>query len=348
MQISAEAAFNSLDYTLREFTLGAGGQFVEDLDAAYDGLVKEDRYEVMASYSRPLSATLSVQLSAGGEYSRLEQLGEAGLRRTFWRPKGLFSAAWKPSKRLDLNLKLQRRVGQLNFYDFLESVNLNEERENAGNPDLVPQQSWELDLEGVRNFGAYGSTTLRLYGRLIEDIVDIVPIGEDGESPGNIDKATIYGAEWKTTFHFDPMGWTGAKADLRFQAQRTRVDDPLTGEPRPISGTLLHLAEVSLRHDVPRTDWAWGGAFSYALNSLNYRLTEVGRQWEGPLWASLYAEHKDVMGLTVRAQVGNIFDARSLWDRTVYVGRRTGPVSYYERRDRRIGPIFSFSVRGNF
>ena len=54
------------------------------------------------------------------------------------------------------------------------------------------------------------------------------------------------------------------------------------------------------------------------------------------------------MGLTERATAGNIFGERSLWDRTVYVDRRTGPVDYHERRDRRIGPIFSFSVSGKF
>jgi hypothetical protein len=46
--------------------------------------------------------------------------------------------------------------------------------------------------------------------------------------------------------------------------------------------------------------------------------------------------------------VTNLTAARSVWDRTVYVGRRTGPVDFYEKRDRLIGPIFSFAVRGKF
>ena len=39
--------------------------------------------------------------------------------------------------------------------------------------------------------------------------------------------------------------------------------DPLTGEKRPISNNLKDLAELSLRHDIPDTDWAWGGELSY-------------------------------------------------------------------------------------
>lgn len=347
-QISGEGAFNSLDNISEFFILRPNGDFEEIPLPGGTARVQEDRYEVMASYGRPLARNLSIQLSAGGEYSQLKQIGGGGLTRTFWRPKGLLSATWKPSPRLDLNLKLQRRVGQLNFFDFLASVNLNEDRENAGNPDIVPQQSWDLDLEAVRNLGRYGTTTLRLYGRLIDDIVDIIPIGATGESPGNIDRATIYGLEWKTTFNFDPMGWRGAKLDARVQVQKTRLDDPLTGEPRPISNSLLHLIDTGLRHDVPETQWAWGFNLYYQLNALNYRLTEVGRQWEGPVFSSVFVEHKNLLGLTVRATLGNVLGATSMFDRTVYVGRRTGPIAFFEHRDRRIGPIFSFSVRGQF
>jgi hypothetical protein len=348
LQLSAEGAFNSLDNVSHFFILGSDGEYEEIPLPGGTATVKEDRYEVMASLGRPLTPKLSIQLAAGGEYSNLRQTGPGGLSRTFWRPKGLFSAAWKATPRLDVNLKLQRRVGQLNFGDFLARVNLNDDRQNAGNVELVPQQSWEADLEATRNLGRYGSTTVRLYGRLYEDVVDIVPIGATGESVGNIDSARAYGVELKTTFNFDPMGWKGAKLDLRAQAQETRVEDPLTGENRRISNTLMHFFDITLRHDIPDSEWAWGANLNHQLNSLNYRLTEVGRQWEGPYWGSIYAEHKDVFGLTVRATISNVLAARSMWDRTVYVGRRTGPISFIERRDRLIGPIFSFQVRGKF
>ena len=55
-----------------------------------------------------------------------------------------------------------------------------------------------------------------------------------------------------------------------------------------------------------------------------------------------------MFGLTVRGNVTNLTHATSMWDRTVYVGRRTGPIDFYERRNRTIGPIFSLSVTGKF
>ena len=347
-QISAEGAFNSLDNVSSLFVLDSVGDFQEIPLPGGTARVEEDRYEVMGSYGRSLSPSFSFQLSAGGEYSQLSQVGGGGLTRTFWRPKGSLSAAWKPDSRTDVNFRLQRRVGQLNFFDFLASVNLQDDRENAGNPNLVPPQSWEAEIELVRNLGAWGTTTLRPYFHLIDDIVDIIPIGATGESPGNIDRAIRFGVESKSTINFDPAGLRGLKLDARFQLQESRVDDPLTGESRRISNSLMRLAELALRHDVPETDWAWGTGMSYALAALNYRLTEVGRLWEGPVWAYVYVEHKDVLGLTVRATVNNILGADSLWHRTVFVDRRPGPIEFIERRDRVIGPIFSFQVRGRF
>jgi hypothetical protein len=71
--------------------------------------------------------------------------------------------------------------------------------------------------------------------------------------------------------------------------------------------------------------------------------------WEGPVFANVFVEHKNVMGLTVRAQIRNIVNARSKRDRTVYTGvRGQSPIAFVEERDRLIGPIFAVSVRGNF
>jgi outer membrane receptor for ferrienterochelin and colicins len=347
-QVSAEGAFNSLDNTSRLFEMASDFSFVE---VALDGgiaSVNEDRYEVMGSYGRSLTPKVTMKLAAGGEYSQLAQAGAGGTTRTFYRPKGELSFAWKVSPRTDVNAKLARRVGQLNFFDFLASVNLQDEVENAANPDLVPEQSWDLELEGVRNFGDLGSTTVRLYGRQIDDIIDYVPIGATGESPGNLDQAVLYGIEARSTLNLDRFGLRGMRLDAGAQVQDSKVDDPLTGETRQISNSLLRSGSLDLRHDIPKSDWAWGTGASYDYNALNYRLTEVGRFWEGPVWGHVYIEHKNVAGLTVRASMNNLYAADSMWDRTIYDGRRTDSIAYVEQRDRQIGPIFSFQVRGKF
>lgn len=347
-QISAEGAFNSLDNVSRLFEMRPDGAFDEIPLPGGTASVEEDRYEVIGSYGRSLARNVTMKLSAGGEYSQLAQAGAGGTTRTFYRPKGELSAAWKVSPRTDLNFKLARRVGQLNFFDFLASVDVENDVEKAANPDLVPQQSWEAEVEGVRSLGPHGRTTLRVYGQQIDDIIDYVPIGAFGESPGNLEQAVVYGVESRSTFNFDAIGWRGARLDAHLGWQGSEVEDPLTGEERPISNSLQEFFSLELRHDVPRSNWAWGTGYSYQLNAKNYRLTEVGRLWEGPVWGNFYLEHKNVYGLTVRAGIHNVFAADSMWDRTVHAGRRTDPVAFVEERDRQIGPIFAFQVRGKF
>ncbi|MDT9600566.1 TonB-dependent receptor plug domain-containing protein [Sphingosinicella rhizophila] len=348
-QVSAEGAFNRLDSVTRIFLLDADEDFVEIPFPAGTGRVQEDRYEMLVTHGRPLSRALTLQAVLGAEYSKLGSASGIGsLTRNFIRPKGSLSLAWQPNEDLDVSLRIRRRVWQLDFYDFLASANLIEGQVNAGNIDLVPPQSWELEVEATRKLGRWGTTKLRLYGNRIDDIVDIVPIGVDGESPGNVHKAVQHGVEWKSTFLFDTIGWKGAKLDTLVQFQRSRLDDPLTGARRRINKDLVRMIDLTLRHDVPNSSWAWGGNLNHGHYSLTYRLTEFGLLEEGPVWLNLFIEHKNVFGFTVRARAANLLNARSRWDRIVYTGRRTGPVDYIEDRNRMIGPIFDFSVRGNF
>ncbi|MBB4659585.1 TonB-dependent receptor plug domain-containing protein [Parvularcula dongshanensis] len=347
-QLSGEVAFNALDNVSALYVLGTDGAFEAVPYPEGTGRVEEERYETIVSYGRPLSPSVTLQLAGGAEYSELRQIGNGGQERSFLRPKGSVSLAWKPSAKTDISLRAERAVGQLDFIDFLAQVDLDEENENAGNPDIVPQQSWSFEAEGKRGLGPWGSTTLRVYAESIQDIVDFVPIGEAGESPGNIDHAVIRGAEWASTLQLDPAGLPGMKLDALIVLQDSRLDDPLTGRARPISDERQRLIELNFRHDVPHTDWAWGSDLYYERAAKSYRLTELGRLYEGPVWFALFAENKDVFGLTMRLSVDNILGGRSRWERIVYEERRTGPVAYFEDRDRLIGPIFGFSVSGSF
>ena len=347
-QLSGEAAYNSLDNVAGLFTLDPLGQFVEIPFPEGSGGVDEARYEGLLSFGRRLTRTLSFQLVGGAEYSTISQTGLNGLTRSFFRPKGSLSLAWVPSSNFDASLKIRRRVLQLSFYDFLARAFLNDGNENSGNNDLRPQQDWSFEAEINQKFGPWGSTKLRLVYRDVEDYVDIVPIG-DGEAVGNIDTSWAAAIVWSSTINLDPAGLRGVKLDTSFLYQGSRLRDPFTGESRQWSGFTDTQASIALRHDIPDTDWAWGGDASYSHNQPRYRSNQIDRIWEGPVFASLFVENKDVMGLTVRAEVGNILNARSRRDRTVYSGLRgASPILSIEDRDRLIGPIFSFSVRGGF
>jgi hypothetical protein len=349
LQLSGEAAFNSLSNASSLFLLNRSGDFVEIPFPQGTGQVREDRYESLVTIARPLFGAISAQLIAGGEYSTLVQEGPGGKSRSFFRPKGSLTLSAKLTPTFSANFKAIRRVGQLNFGQFLARVFLDNETENAGNPDLVPTQQWRFELELAKDLGAYGKTRVILVAALFEDYIDIIPIGATGESPGNIDRAQAYAIDSTSTFQLDPLGLKGAKINLRGLVQFSRIADPLTNEYRALSSFTDRLVELNYRHDIPDSDWAYGANLNYSRMTKSFRLSEVGRQFEGPVFAGIFAEHKDVLGLTVRASAGNLLNARSRLDRTVYRGRRnSAPVDFIETRDRLIGPIFSLSVRGAF
>ena len=210
-----------------------------------EAIVEERRAEAILTYGRPLSPTLTLQAAAGAEYSELTQTGAGGLSRQFFRPKGFLNLAWRPNPNLDVSARIERVVGQLNFFDFVASSNVSAGTSNAGNANLVPPQRWNGQIQVRRNLGPWGTVTGRLYGSLITDIVDVIPIGATGQSPGNLDgTATLYGLQVTSTINFDPIGWRGAKIDANLQFQRTSLEDPLTGVRRPFNETMTRQIEI--------------------------------------------------------------------------------------------------------
>ena len=348
-QLSGEAAFNRLDRRSRLFELAPGGEFVQLAFPQGNGGVTEDRYDASLSISRSLSSTLSVQVIGAMEFSTIEQTGFAANSRSFKRPKGSFAATWKPRDDFDISVTLAKRVSQLSFGDFLASVSLNNDNQNGGNNELVPYQSYNVEIEANKTFGAWGSLKLEARKAWFEDFIDWFPLPGGGEARGNIGDADRLHLQANATINLDPLGFRGARVDLEVVKRDMNVIDPFTGLNRPFSYDQEGSFEIDFRHDVPGTDWAWGANLDHFDQAPYARRFEIGREWEGKVFGSLFIEHKDVLGLTVRARANNLLGARDYFQRTVFDGPRPeGTVRFEEYRSRRIGPIFRLTVSGDF
>ena len=348
-QLSGEAAFNRLDRRSRLFEVAPGGEFVQLAFPQGNGGVTEDRYDASLSISRSLSSTLSVQVIGAMEFSTIEQTGFAANSRSFKRPKGSFAATWKPRDDFDISVTLAKRVSQLSFGDFLASVSLNNDNQNGGNNELVPYQSYNVEIEANKTFGAWGSLKLEARKAWFEDFIDWFPLPGGGEARGNIGDADRLHLQANATINLDPLGFRGARVDLEVVKRDMNVIDPFTGLTRPFSYDQEGSFEIDFRHDVPGTDWAWGANLDHFDQAPYARRFEIGREWEGKVFGSLFIEHKDVLGLTVRARANNLLGARDYFRRTVFDGPRPeGAVRFEEYRSRRIGPIFRLTVSGDF
>jgi hypothetical protein len=348
-QVSFERAFNYLDQKGGLFDLDPQGVFVQIPFPEGSGKVTEVRYEGIVTLSRPLASNLDMQLAAGAEVSKLDRVTDAEPARKFFRPKGSLTLGWHPAKDWDISLKFRRRVGQISFYDFLAQPHLSQDRENAGNPELVPPQSSEFETEISHDLGRWGKTRLNFHYYSVSDIVDVIPIGTDGQGIGNLPHADRLGAESTSTINLDPLGFHGAKVDLNLGAEWTSVKDPLTHKRRPITNVQDFWGSVQLRHDIPGTPFAWSVYFQHQHYTRNFYLTEIYRQLDLPSISGFYVEDKNLLGLTVRFSVDNVPEGWHLFDRVVYSGfRDRAPIAFIERHHDLVGPLFTLSIKGTF
>jgi outer membrane receptor for ferrienterochelin and colicins len=361
--ISLEGAYNFLDNEGALAVLDAQGIFQPVALTNADSKVTEYRGEFIGSYGRLLTDRLTLQATLGGEYSKISQSGAAGQSRSFIRPKGSVSLAWRPRPDFDVSLKVERSVGQLNFFDFVQSVDVSQNNGNAGNPELVPPQSWRAELEATQKLGPWGSLTVNIYGEKFSDIVDSIPITATTEARGNLDSATSYGVEMVTSILLDPVGWAGAKLDFEGEVRKSSLRDPLTGIFRRISDDKIFTYEATLRHDIPGSNWAWGAGVEDSRYSSFLRLDQINNFRTGAPYSWIFVEHKDVLGLTVQANLGNLFGRSENFTRSVFGnimgqpgdldppfirGRRDGPLGFVEDRSREFGLIYRLTVSGSF
>lgn len=345
--LSAEAAQNFVDATAALETLDANGLYQpQDLPGA-SSRVEEQRGESILSFSRPLGQKWSLQLSGGAEYSQLSQSGATGQRRQFWRPKGAVSLAWNADSPWELNLRLQRKVGQLNFFDFLASVDVTNNNTNGGNPELVPPQSWLLQLETVRSLGSHGKIKLNVDAERISDIVEQVPLSATTETPGNLPSARRLQLTLDTSLLLDDWGIPGGKLDNYFTWRDTSLRDPVFGTHREFNGNRYYW-NVDFRQDVPGTPWTWGLFTEYQSKNYFRRLNYESVFWNSQPFGQIFLEHKNVLGLKVRMAVGNVYNAKDRTRETYYVARRDGPVDF-TRDDRLVWhPLYRLTISGTF
>jgi outer membrane receptor for ferrienterochelin and colicins len=347
-QISLEGALNHLDAESELFAL-TGGTYQPVPAPGATARVEEKRAQSVITYGRPLSATLSLQASLGGEYSQLSQSGTSGLTRTFIRPKGFVSLNWKASPSLTISSKMQRKVGQLNFGDFLASVDVQNNNNNANNPQLVPPQSWLLENEANWSLGKAGSIKFKLDAEIISDLVDQIPISATEEAVGNLpSSAKRLRGEINGSFVLDAIGFKGAKLDTVLALQTTSVRDPLLFNNRPLSNRGRFYWSLDFRHDIPNTPWAWGLFAENNGDNGFYRLDYYSRDFRTGPFTLAFIEHKDVFGLKVRATVMNPLGQREGSNELYYLNRRDGPLDFSRSAEFQYGTFYAVRVSGTF
>ena len=177
-----------------------------------------------------------------------------------------------------MRLRVEKKVGQLDFGNFISSTNFAQNQINAGNPDLRPDQRWQYEAAIERRFWGKGSVVVTLTHETLDDVVDLVPIVGPGfafDAPGNIGSGTGDTLDIQGTFPLDKLGWKGATITTMTTWRNSEVTDPVTGQTRRISSQRPKSIGLSFQQDLPQWKTNLGINYDQVWTEVSYRLAEV-------------------------------------------------------------------------
>ena len=360
IQSGAEYAINSVEQRvqLREDT-GSGLQNVPLFNQ--DSIVEEKRLELFTTYTWQPRASLLVEGSLDLEFSELGQEGSDVSRSRdlfFARPRLVVRQDLTPQ--VQLRGRIERRVDQLDFSDFVSSFSNDDNRVgviSAGNPELVPEQAWEYELAyEYRLPDDLGVASLTGLYSDVRDRVSSVPllvrdqsgVEEVRTATGNIDSGRAFELTANGSLRLAALGMRTAVVEGSVTWRDTRIDDPFTGTQRRFSETGDYAWTLGFRHD---TSWR---NLSYGVTAVQdgpferYDI-DYSEEWEQDPDLELFVEVRPLENLTLLLSVEQTLRAETARQRLQYVDqRRLGLLERYELRDARPGREITFSVRGVF
>lgn len=345
-EIGGEAALNTLD---SHSGLSENGAEVA-LPAA-NVHVEERRAEGFATLTWRASERLTLEAGARLETSTLTQSGDSTLRKSFLYPKPRLLMAWAAAPRDQLRLSLERRVGQLDFADFVSSTSLTSNTVTAGNPDLEPDKAWRLTATWERRLAGDGAMVLTVRHDAISDAVDRVPVVGPGyafDAPGNIGDGRRTEIELDTTLPLDALHVRGGLLKATVIARRSRVTDPATGASRPISDEPSLEGALHFTQDLPARHLRWGIDATLAEDKPEYRFDEVRHDRVDARY-SVFAELHPAPAWSLRLHADNLTDGKVVRRREQYAGPRgASALKRIETREMAHGPYAGLILRRSF
>lgn len=355
-----ELAINTVEEQSRLFE-NENGAIVEQPLFNQQSEIEETRYEVFTTYTWQAASDLLVEGSLDLEYSELVQQGvDVERTRDFFFARPRLVMRYDIDSLNQLRWQVERQVEQLDFGSFVSSFTNDNNRFDvisAGNPELVPEKSWDMELTWERRLPE-DMGLVSLTGRYshIDDKSARVPLvvrTQDGDliertAPGNIGQGHSVSVEASASLRLGWLGLDNAVVDASVELEDTEVTDPFTGEKRDINWSAPYRWSLGFRHD---TDW---NSLSYGLETrqegeqeqfdLDYRQA-VTRDLD----FELFAEIQPIQDLTFRLSVDQLLRSEFHRERLQFPGNRGNTIlQRRELRDSRPGREISLSIQGVF
>jgi len=360
LQLNVEGAYNELDGSLLQVVDRGLGAVVVDVPGA-NSVVEEVRGDFLLKDTWSLGK-FELDYGLGAESSTISQRGDTVLERDFFFVKPHVVLSHAPGESRQTRLRLAREVAQLDFEDFISATVYEDDDLALGNPNLRPDTTWVAELGHERRYGELGVVKVTLFHHWIRDVLDLLPLSDSFEAPGNIGDGRRWGVELENTVSLEWLGLTGARLDMKLRWQDSSVTDPVTGERRMLSGNSgfggtpyidfrdenEYAFIADYRQDLEQARVAWGVNLGMRAQRPLYKVNELDVYDEG-ISVNAFVETTRWFGLKLRFLAENIPNLSQRRDRTSYAGiRNLSAVDFREISVGREGVRLTFLTSGSF
>ena len=338
----AERTFNFLDATS---SLTRNG--VDVPLPAPNVRVEERRVDAEGSARWKAWSQGTVEAALGYESSTIGVDGDATRSRSLSFLKPRLNLTVEPGNGWEFRFRAERTVSQLDFEDFATTTALDTGTVNAGNPDLTPEQAWIFEGVAEKRFWGRGAVTLTASYSRLSDVIDLIPIEDRFDAPGNIGDGTEQDIELAVSLPLDRLGARGTLIRFNAEWERSRVTDPVTGERRRISGQRPFQADITISKELPRLRSVITADFYTGFHETSYRINEIRT-----LHASSDPLAKVSWNWTVKPGTSLLFLFENITFRSRGLKRKlfdgprdTGRLVAIERRNAAMDPFFLIRLR---
>ena len=344
-----ETVLNTQDTELNLFSI-VGGAPVRIPIFNSDSTIKEYRAEIFADHRWTPSAAWEIGTGLTLELSDLNQRGvDVDSSRSLQYVKPTFEAFYKPTSSDRAWLTVRRDVSQLDFLEFIASIQAEDRRLQAGNPRLSPEKSWDFETGWEHKLAdAGGFLSARGYYRDVSDVRGKVSFNATVSQPGNIGAGREYGGELEASLKLSALGlWDGTLTST-YLRRSTRVTDPFNGRPRRFSLKAPYEFSANYRHELKAVSTQVAFIFAKQGKTTDYELDRTERAGD-TLNFSIFTDTTLYKAFSVHLEFGNLLNRKSLRDRTIYqVNAIDGRIARFDSRSATWGRYFLAAAKGQF
>jgi outer membrane receptor protein involved in Fe transport len=316
--------------------------------------VRERRAEAFAKASWRISGAWSLDGQVRYERSTISSAGDVRLGKTlsFIKPRVLLT--WSPTSSVQLRLRGEREVGQLDFDAFVAQGSLNSATGvTAGNPDLEPERAWVAEAAVEGRFWSRGAVVLSATHSELQKVVDRGPVFTPTgvfDRPANIGDGARDVLRADLTLPLEKLGLKGGLLKGFVTRRWSQVEDPTTLTNRRISAQRPVEWEVKVTQDLPARNMTWGVELYGGYQKALYRFNATDTYKLDPFLMT-YVEWRVRPDIQVRAELENITRRGYRQSTTTFDGLRdaegAGPARLSDRNFH-FGRILYLRVRKTF